>query len=158
VDYLIPKRISGDEHDAINQMEEDGMDVAVQTAAVHTDGGSHSMQFLYVPSSSDDGTTVFVTNRVVKPAEAEVFCDRYGQRWQIGNEYKSIKNDFLAKTASKDYRIRLFYFVFAALLYNIWRLTDFLVKAGVDEEMDYAPEITAGIFVEMVSSALVPVD
>ena len=62
VDYLISKRIAGDERDAINQMEEDRMDVAVQTAAVHTDGGSHSMQFLYVPSSSDDGTAVCVTN------------------------------------------------------------------------------------------------
>ena len=158
VNYLIPKRISNQERDAINQMEEDRMDVAVQTATVHTDGGSHSMRFLYVPSNSGDGTAVFATNRVVKPAEAEVFCDRYGQRWQIENEYKSIKNDFLAKTASKDYRVRLFYFVFAALLYNIWRLTDFLLKADVDEEMDYAPEITAGMFVEMVSSALVPVD
>ena len=94
----------------------------------------------------------------MKLAEAKVFWDRYGQRWQIENEYKSIKNDFLAKTVSKDYRVRLFYFVFAALLYNIWRITDFPLKAGVDEEMDYAPEITAGMFVEMVSSALAPVD
>ena len=52
----------------------------------------------------------------------------------------------------------MFYFVFATLLYNIWRLTDFLLKADVDEEMDYVPEITAGMFVKMVSSALVPVD
>ena len=43
-----------------------------------------------------------------------------------------------------------------ALLYNIWRLTDFLLKVDVDEEMDYTLEITAGMFVEMVSSALVP--
>jgi len=25
------------------------------------------------------------------------------------------------------------------MLYNIWWLTDFLLKAGVDGEMDYAP-------------------
>jgi len=37
------------------------------------------------------------------------------------------------------YRVRLFYFVFAVLLYNVWRLTDFLLKAGVEGEMDYAP-------------------
>lgn len=158
VEYLIPKRISNQERDAIDQMEEDGVNVAVQPGTMHTDGGSHSMRFLYVPSSSGDGTAVFATNRVVKPAEAEVFCDRYSQRWQIENEYKSIKNDFLAKTSSRDYRVRLFYFVFAALLYNIWRITDFLLKAGVDEEMEYAPEIPAGMVVEMVSAALVPVD
>ncbi len=74
------------------------------------------------------------------------------------NEYKSIKNDFLAKTSSKDYRVRLFYFAFAVLLYNIWRLTDFLLKAGVDCEMDYAPVLRAGECVELVCSALIPPD
>ncbi|WP_058981060.1 transposase [Halobacterium sp. CBA1132] len=158
VEYLIPKRISNQERDAIDQMEEDGVNVAVQPGTMHTDSGSHSMRFLYVPSNSGDGTAVFATNRVVKPAETEIFCDRYRQRWQIENEYKSIKNDFLAKTSSRDYRVRLFYFVFAALLYNIWRITDVLLKAGVDGEMEYAPEIPAGMVVEMVSAALVPVD
>lgn len=71
---------------------------------------------------------------------------------------KSIKNDFLAKTSSKDYRVRRFYFVFAVLLYNIWRLTDFLLKADVDGPMDYAPVVTAGECVEIVVSALIPPD
>ena len=92
------------------------------------------------------------------PKEAETFCRRYSRRWQIENEYKSIKNDFLAKTSSKDYRVRLFYFVFAVLLHNIWRLTDFLLKVGVGGEMDYAPVLTAGEFVELVCSALIPPD
>ncbi|AFK21374.1 putative transposase (TCE33) [Haloferax mediterranei ATCC 33500] len=68
------------------------------------------------------------------------------------------RGDFLAKTSSKDYCVRLFYFVFAVLLYNIWRLTDFLLKAGVDGEMDYAPVLTTGDCVEIVASALVPPD
>ncbi len=76
---------------------------------------------------------------MVGPDEAEPFCRWYSCRWGIENEYKSIKNGFLAKTSLKDYRVRLFYFVFAVLLYNIWRLTDFLLKAGVDGEIDYAP-------------------
>jgi len=93
------------------------------------------------------------------PEEAESFCQRYNNcRWQIEGEYKSIKGDFLAKTSSKDYRIRLFYFVFAVLLYNIWRLTDFLLKAGVGGEMDYAPVLTAGECVELIASSLIPHD
>ncbi|MDS0279843.1 hypothetical protein NDI85_18830 [Halomicroarcula sp. S1AR25-4] len=116
------------------------------------------MQFLYVPSTSGEGTTVFATNLRVGPEAAESFCRRYSCRWQIENEYKSIKGDFLAKTSSKDYRVRLFYFVFAVLLYNIWRLTDFLLKAGIDGEMDYAPVLTAGECVELVASALIPPD
>ncbi|ELZ97634.1 hypothetical protein C439_16998 [Haloferax mediterranei ATCC 33500] len=105
-----------------------------------------------------ESTAVFATNLSVSPKEAEMFCRRYSRRWQIENEYKSIKNDFLAKTSSKDYRVRLFYFVFAVLLYNIWRLTDFLLKAAADGEMDYAPIITAGECAELVSSALFPPD
>ena len=158
VNYLIPKRVTSTEQEAIETMDADGQEVAVESASVHVESGSHSMQFLYVPSTSGEGTTVFATNLRIGPEEAESFCRRYSRRWQIENEYKSIKNDFLAKTSSKDYRVRLFYFVFAVLLYNIWRLTDFLLKAGVDGEMDYAPVLTAGECVELIASALIPPD
>ncbi|KOX92433.1 transposase [Haloarcula rubripromontorii] len=158
VNYLIPKRISSTEREAIETMEADGQDVAVETASVEVEAGSHPMRFLYVPSTKGDGTAVFATNLPVGPDQAESFCRRYSRRWQIENEYKSIKNDFLAKTSSKDYRVRLFYFVFAVLLYNIWRLTDFLLKAGVDSEMEYVPVLTAGECVEIVVSALIPPD
>lgn len=158
VNYLIPKRINSTEQEVIETMEADGQATAVESASVHVETGSHSMQFLYVPSTKGEGTTVFATNLRVGPDEAETFCRRYSRRWQIENEYKSIKSDFLAKTSSKDYRVRLFYFVFAVLLYNIWRLTDFLLKTGFDDEMDYAPVLTAGECVELVCSALIPPD
>lgn len=158
VNYLIPKRITSSERDVLERMDEDDQEVAVEPASIHVEAGSHPMRFMYVPSTSGEGTTVFATNLRVGPDEAETFCQRYSRRWQIENEYKSIKGDFLAKTSSKDYRVRLFYFVFAVLLYNIWRLTDFLLKAGVDGEMDYAPVLTAGECVEIVTSALIPPD
>ncbi len=154
MNYLIPKRINSTEREVIETMEAAGQDVAVESASAHVEEGRHSMHFLYVPSTKGDGMTVFATNLRVRPNEAETFC----RRWQIENEYKSIKNDFLAKTSSKDYLVRLFYFVFAVLLYNIWRLTDFLLKAGVDGEMDYATVLTAGECVEIVVSALIPPD
>ena len=158
VDYLIPKRIHRTEREAIETMDENRQDVAVESASVHVEQGSHAMQFLYVPSTKGEGIAVFATNLSVGADEAETFCRRYSRRWQIENEYKSIKNDFLAKTSSKDYRVRLFYFVFAVLLHNIWRLTDFLLKSGVGGEMDYAPILTAGECVELVCSALLPPD
>ncbi len=158
VNYLIPKRINSTERDVIETMETDGRAVAVESASVHVEAGNHSMRFLYVPSTKGDGTAVFASNLRVGPEEAESFCRRYSRRWQIENEYKSIKGDFLAKTSSKDYRVRLFYFVFAVLLYNIWRFTEFLLKVGVDGEMDYAPVLTAGECVELVASPLIPPD
>ena len=41
---------------------------------------------------------------------------------------------------------------------NIWRLTDFVLKAGVDSEMDYAPVLTSGECVELVCGELIPLD
>ncbi|SHH50328.1 transposase [Halobaculum gomorrense] len=158
VNYLVPTRINSTEREAIETMETNGQAVAVESASVHVESGSHSMQFLYVPSTNGEATTVFTTNIRVGPKEAESFCRRYSRRWQIENEYNSLKYDFLAKTSSKDYRVRLFYFVFAVLLYNIWRLTDFLLKAGVDGEIDYAPVLTAGECAELITSALIPPD
>ena len=158
VNYLVPKRVNSTEREVVETMEADGQAVAVESASVHVEEGGHSMRFLYVPSTKDDGTAVFATNLRVGPKEAKSFCRRYSRRWQVENEYKSIENDFLAKTSSKDYRVRLFYFVFAVLLYNIWRLTDFLLKASVGGEMDYAPTLTAGECVELVCSSLIPPD
>nr|WP_238717537.1 transposase [Natronorubrum halophilum] len=110
VNYLIPKRTYSSERAAIEKMNDDWQNVAVESATVHTKRGSHAMQFLYVPSTKGEGTAVFATNLSIGPDEAETFCRRYNRRWQIENEYKSIKNDFLAKTSSKDYRVRLFFF------------------------------------------------
>lgn len=65
---------------------------------------------------------------------------------------------FPCEDPPKDYRVRLYYFAFAVRLYSIWRLTDFLLKADIDGEVDYAPVITAGECVELVPSALIPHD
>jgi len=51
VNYLIPKRIHSTERENIETMDEDGQEVAVESASVHVDHGSHTMQFLYVPST-----------------------------------------------------------------------------------------------------------
>jgi hypothetical protein len=71
-------------------------------------------------------------NLRVGPDEAETLCRRNSRRWQIEIVYKHNKHDTLAKTYSKDYRVRLFQVMFADLLYNIWRVTDFLLKADGD--------------------------
>lgn len=112
VNYLIPKRITSSKREVIERMNEDDQEVAVKSASAHVEAGSHSMRFLYVPSTSGEGTTVFATNLRVEPEEAETFCRWYSRQWQIENEYKSIKGDFLAKTSSKGYCVRLFYCIF----------------------------------------------
>lgn len=73
----------------------------------------------------------------------------------IENSYKSIK-EFLAWTTSKDYCMRFFHFVFAVLLYDIWLLTDLLVKKalGCDQQ---SPRLKATRFLNLLDSIIVPV-
>jgi hypothetical protein len=89
-----------------------------------------------MPSQGRDGRyTVFMTNRADgSPDTAQGLCARYSRRWDIENEYKSIKK-FLPMMVSTDYRVRLFNFVFAVLLYNIWRLTDYSLKATIGTDV-----------------------
>ena len=51
-----------------------------------------------------------------------------------------------------------FCFVFAVLLYDIWRLMGFLLKAGVVGEMSYTPASTADECAEVIVSASIPPD
>jgi hypothetical protein len=158
VNYLIPTRRGPTEEDVLERMTARGEEVAIERARIEVESGSHGCRVLYVPSSSGEGTVVFVTNVTVGPHTAVSFCQRYSRRWQIEAEYKSLKSDFLAKTSSKDYRVRLFYFVFAVLLHNVWRVTSFLLQAAVSsvEEFEYSPVLTAGECAEVVAAGLDP--
>ena len=49
---------------------------------------------------------------------------RYRHHWGIENGYKQIKT-FRVRTTSKRHTYRFFNFVFACVLYNVWRLVDF---------------------------------
>jgi hypothetical protein len=137
----------------------DGVDAAVNhDVPVGIDGDvDHTAEYLYVPATSDEeegNYAVFVTNRDhVSPDEIGHVTNSYSRRWDIENQYQSAKS-FLPKTSSKDYRVRLFSFVFASLLYNLWRLTDFLVKIGMDREIRSQPVVTARTFVRAVGSSL----
>ena len=53
---------------------------------------------------------------------AERLFDLYGKRWGIETSYRIKKHSYLPKTTSKNYLIRLFYFMFSVLLYNLWIL------------------------------------
>ncbi|MEF8849132.1 MAG: hypothetical protein V5A68_08395, partial [Candidatus Thermoplasmatota archaeon] len=44
----------------------------------------------------------------------------YGKRWGIETSYRVKKHSYLPQTTSKNYQIRLFYFLFSVLLYNLW--------------------------------------
>lgn len=117
----------------------------------------HRAEFLYVPTKSDDADgsyAVFVTNRdYVDPSDIDKVCGQYQRRWDIEIQYQSIKK-FLPKTSSKDYRVRLCKFVVTALIYNLWRLTDYLIKAALGRAVRSKPVVTATTFVRALGDFL----
>ncbi len=72
----------------------------------------------------------FATNEVYDENDvdlAERLFFLYGKRWGIETSYRVKKHSYLPKTTSKNYFIRLFYFMFSVLLYNLWILADILI-------------------------------
>ena len=109
-----------------------------------------------LPSSKDESKTVaFITNKDVTDeirsdrVETKGLINCYSRRWGIENSYKTIK-DFLAWTTSKNFSVRVFYFGFAVLLYNMWLLVDLLVQVSLDVEHRYKPRVTAKRFLNLV--------
>lgn len=159
--FLGPKSRYSLEEEVIDQLNDEVIDVAVEHAQIQTAAGGldQELSIIYLPSTREDGDrAVFVTNRHVKPMKAQGMVSRYDRRWRIENQYKTMANDFRAITTSRDFTVRLFYFVFRCLLYCIWRLTDVLLKLKLDFDLTSDPVVTAGELVELVSDFLRPVD
>jgi len=121
-----------------------------------------STTLVAVPLSNDSEKTVaFITNKEVDDEigldrrYTKNLIDRYSRRWGIENSYKTIK-DFLAWTTSKAFEVRLFYFGFAVLLYDMWLLVDLLVQASLDVQHRYKPRVTAKRFLNIVRKYLRP--
>ena len=72
---------------------------------------------------------------------------KYKHRWGIENGFKQIKS-FRVRTTSMDHEYRFFNFLYACTLYNVWRLTDLLVKLELraESEFRYEPLVTADLF------------
>ena len=114
---------------------------------------------MYVPSTKEEGAyAAFTTNRDVPLEQVEGFAGQYSQRWEIENEYKTIKKHFLPTVGSMDYRIRFLYFVIGVVMCNVWRLTNLLFRDAVDVHLGECPPIPAGEFTEILAFCLVPGD
>jgi hypothetical protein len=154
---FVPKRITSTERDAIDQMEADGQDVAVETASVNVEWGSHELGFLYVPSSSGEGTAVFATGLAVGPEEAETFCRRYSRRWQIENMYKSLSTISSRRLPRRTQPA-------VVLLRLRGDAVQYLVahrlpaESGRRRGNGLRARLTAGECIKLVSSALIPAD
>lgn len=86
----------------------------------------------------------FVTNLNVDEDWAPQLAGAYRRRWGIETSYRVI-NDFLPRSRSTCFIVRVFYFLFAVLLYNAWVVVNALLTVVFDRGMD-RPLVTAGVF------------
>lgn len=67
----------------------------------------------------EDQLVAFVTNLGLGEQKGNEFIEQYMDRWGIETSYRMI-GQFLAKTTSRKYQIRIGLFVLAVVLYNLW--------------------------------------
>jgi len=96
----------------------------------HTMG--ESTTFKVVITEKNGGKHAFATNLDVGIKRRLLsLYDLYGKRWGIETSYRVIEHDFKARTTSKKYVVRLFYFLFCVLLYNLWILANVLLASWI---------------------------
>jgi hypothetical protein len=106
-----------------------------------------------------DETVVFATNDELDDQieldrrETKRRINRYRRRWGIETNYRCL-DDFLPSTTSKEYSIRLFHFGFGMLVFNMWRLVDFLVQLDLDADQRSKPRLKAKRFLRLVAPVL----
>ena len=95
--------------------------------------------------SAQDDYIEFVTNRTVTEESAVNLARTYEQRWGVETSYRKIKQ-FLPKTTSTHYSLRLFYLLFAILLYNTWIMVNSIVRESLGIPRGESPPVTRGMF------------
>lgn len=147
--YVIGKRRqSAAGYENIEEIIDDPVyDSRIEYVELTYDARTHDVSIIYLPG---DEFSLFTVNEWVDPDRTQALTDQYRHRWEIENEYKTIKKHFLPTSATKDYRIRFLYFVIGVMMYNIWRLTNFLLRDELDVDLGDDPPILAGEIVELV--------
>lgn len=91
---------------------------AVVDHVVRGSDGNASVKLILVRKRTDDGwrTLAFVSDLPLDPAVA---IELYRCRWRIETNNRELKK-FMARTTSRDMKLRRIYYSLAALLYNLW--------------------------------------
>jgi len=89
----------------------------------------------------------FITNFHIPEQLSNYLYTWYFKRWGIETGYRQFDHDFKAKTTTKNYHIRLFYFLFSVCLYNLWVLVNICVSLTLYGRLSEKPIITSKLFV-----------
>ena len=101
---------------------------------------------LYLVDDPDGIKRCFITNLRVPVLISHYLYKWYGLRWGIETGYRLKAQDFKPRTTSKNFTLRLFYFLFSVMLYNLWVLTNIVVGIKLYGKSPKKPIITAKRF------------
>ena len=93
----------------------------------------------------------FSTNVDIPEQLTQYMFRFYKFRWGIETSYRQIDHDFLARTTSRNFHLRLFYFLFSVCLYNLWVLVNICVSLKIYGRLYEKPVVTAKLFVILLS-------
>ena len=115
---------------------------------VRTSGSSVRVKLIFIRRKTKHGweTHVFVSDLPIDPRTAS---ELYRCRWRIETNNRELKR-FLARTTSRDMKLRRIYYSLAALLYNLWivmrsvlgRLRSHEFKSILSIRLNAAPPVT----------------
>lgn len=104
----------------------------------------HCAKFKLVVAEDNGVVGAFATNMEVEPDREKDLFTLYGKRWGIETSYR-VKVDFRPRTTSKNYVVKLFYFLFSSCLYNLWVLANIFIGV-MSGRIFRKPVISAKIF------------
>ncbi len=109
--------------------------------------GEDSAEVNLVLVDDEDGVKrAFICNFPIAEPIAYRLYSMYSCRWGIETAYRNLDHDFKPRTTSKNYLVRLFYFVFSCFLYNLWVMVNICISFKRDGFACEKPIITAKRF------------
>nr|AAU84385.1 transposase [uncultured archaeon GZfos9E5] len=116
--------------------------------------GKEDVRLFIVPHRlKKDKRVCFVTNLDVNEENAKDYAGNYRKRWGIETSYRVKKDAFRPKTTSKNYAIRLFFFLFSVSFYNLWVLASIVLGLVLNGRLPEKPLITAKMFGNLLITA-----
>jgi len=104
---------------------------------------------MVIVEDEEENKRAFATNEEYNENDlnlAERLFYLYSKRWGIETSYRVKKHSFLPKTTSRNYLIRIFYFLFSVLFYNLWLLADILIWMSIFGEIGQDHLVTSKYF------------
>ena len=101
---------------------------------------------LILVNDEDGVKRAFSTNLDIPVQLTHYLFKFYSKRWGIETKYRQLEHDFKPRTTSKNFHIRLFYFLFSTCLFNLWVLINICVSIVIHGRIIEKPIISSKLF------------